>query len=91
MKHAPVTSGLRGTERQRENDEEEKWNTIFRAGPGSVGGDACTRLGGWGGLEHSKLLLLVRRLAVCVVQKVLQCASGIMAGHSDGTIPYPLH
>lgn len=44
MKHAPVTSGLRGTERQRENDEEEKWNTIFRAGPGSVGGDACTRL-----------------------------------------------
>lgn len=41
-------SGLRGTEGQRENDKEENWNTIFRAGSGSVGGDACTRLGGVG-------------------------------------------
>lgn len=46
MKHAPVRSGPKGTEQQRENGEKENWNTISTAGPGSVGGDdACT---GWG-------------------------------------------
>lgn len=51
MKHAPVTSGLKGTECQRENEEEGNRSTIFRVSRSRLSRRRC--LYQEGGLEHS--------------------------------------